>query len=120
MKPARFLALLCFAAVVVLVMTACSTIATPQTLDQRLAYAYGSVTATRYTCADAVQRQRVDKAAAQQCLLLTDHARKTVDAARTLVIAGQPGDAQAQLTLALDILASVERMMQERLQEQKP
>ena len=111
MKAARFWALLGVIAVALLVLSACSTIATPQTLDQRLAYAYGSVTATRYSCADAVQRQRIDKTAATQCLMLTDHARRTVDAARLLVVSGDLEGAQAQIELATGLLLEVERML---------
>ena len=110
MKASRFWALL-GVIVIVLMMTACATITAPQSLDQRLAYAYGSVTATRYSCADAVQRQRIDKTAATQCLMLTDRARRTVDAARLLVVSGDLESAQAQLELATGLLLEVEKML---------
>lgn len=110
MKASRFWALL-GVIVIVLMMTACATTAVPQTLDQRLAYVYGSVTATRYSCADAVQRQRIDKTAATQCLMLTDRARRTVDAARLLVVSGDLEGAQAQLELATGLLLEVEKML---------
>ena len=110
MKALRFWALL-GVIVIVLMMTAWATITAPQSLDQRLAYAYGSVTATRYSCADAVQRQRIDKTAATQCLMLTDHARRTVDAARLLVVSGDLESAQAQIELVTGLLLEVERML---------
>lgn len=111
MKALRFWALLGAILVALVMVTGCATVAAPQTLDQRLAYAYGSVTATRYSCADAVQRERIDKTAATQCLMLTDHARRTVDAARLLVVSGDPASAQAQLELATGLLLEVEKML---------
>lgn len=116
MKALRFWALLGVIMVVIVMLTSCATVAAPQTLDQRLAYAYGSVTATRYSCADAVQRERIDKTAGTQCLLLTDHARRTVDAARMLMIAGDPNSAQAQIELATGLLLEVEKMLKAQVQ----
>lgn len=112
MKDRHFWVLVCTAAfLALLVLTGCATIATPQSFDQRLAYAAGTTTATRWSCADAYQRQRIDQPAAAQCLALTDHAMRTISAARLLSGAGDAGSAQAQLDLALGLLLEVERML---------
>lgn len=86
-------------------LAACTTFVKPQSFEQQLAYAYGSVISTRATCADYFLRQTIDRAKAENCLKVTDQARASLDAARTTL----NGDmAQSQLQVALTLLLQLE------------
>lgn len=91
---------------VALLVAGCLPIVQPDTYQQRLAYAAGSVSASRATCADHYLRGSMTKANAEKCLTLTDQAFATIEAARAT-----PGG-ETQLQTALAILLQVEALLQ--------
>jgi glutamate-1-semialdehyde aminotransferase len=99
--------------VLAVLITACASLATPTSMDQRLGYALGSTTAVRQTCADLRSRQRLTMANAEKCLTQTDAARIAVELARSAMGRGDITTAQGQLAAATAILASLEAMLKE-------
>ena len=89
-----------------LLLTGCAV--APQSIDQRIAYGVGSVTAMRGTCADLAVRQRITKQAAQDCLIQTDQAKLALDVARGASLTGDMSTAQAQLNAAQAALTRLE------------
>lgn len=93
-----------------ILVAGCSTLATPQTFDQRIAYAYGSVTATLHTCKQLYERSRLTHEQGSKCLALTDQA------ATALALAQGTEDAQTAqgfLAVALGFLTQLETMLTE-------
>ena len=93
-----------------ILVAGCSTLATPQTFDQRIAYAYGTVTATLHTCKQLYERNRLSHEQGSKCLALTDQA------ATALALAQGTEDAQTAqgfLAVALGFLTQLETMLQE-------
>ena len=93
-----------------ILVAGCSTLATPQTFDQRIAYAYGTVTATLHTCKQLYERARLTHEQGSKCLALTDQA------ATALALAQGTEDAQTAqgfLAVALGFLTQLETMLTE-------
>ena len=93
-----------------ILVAGCSTLATPQTFDQRIAYAYGTVTATLHTCKQLYERARLTHEQGSKCLALTDQA------ATALALAQGTEDAQTAqgfLAVALGFLTQLETMLAE-------
>jgi hypothetical protein len=93
-----------------ILVAGCSTLTAPQSFDQRVAYAYGSVTATLHTCASLYERRRITTEQGQKCLTLTDQA------AAALALAQGTEDAQTAqgfLAVALGFLTQLETMLAE-------
>ena len=93
-----------------ILVAGCSTLATPQTFDQRIAYAYGTVTATLHTCKQLYERNRLSHEQGSKCLALTDQA------ATALALAQGTEDAQTAqgfLAVALGFLTQLETMLAE-------
>lgn len=93
-----------------ILVAGCSTLATPQTFNQRIAYAYGSVTATLHTCKQLYERNRLTHEQGSKCLALTDQA------ATALALAQGTEDAQTAagfLQVALGFLTQLETMLAE-------
>lgn len=93
-----------------ILVAGCANLAAPASFDQRLAYAYGSVTATLHTCAQLFERQRITHAQGQRCLDLTDQAAAALNLAQGAT--DQP-TAQGFLQVALALLAQLETMLAE-------
>lgn len=91
----------------------CASLATPQSFDQRLAYAYGSVTATVTSCHQLYQRARITREQGQRCLDLTDQAVAAIEIARGTT---EPQAAENWLQLATQLLAQLETMLREAQQ----
>jgi len=91
---------------VTLILAGCMTLVQPDTYQQRLAYAAGSVSASRATCADHYLRGSMTKVNAEKCLMLTDQAFAMIETARAT-----PGG-ETQLQAALAILLQVEALLQ--------
>ena len=93
-----------------ILVAGCSTLTTPQTFDQRIAYAYGTVTATLHTCKQLYERARLTHEQGSKCLALTDQA------ATALALAQGTEDAQTAqgfLAVALGFLTQLETMLAE-------
>lgn len=98
-----------FTLFVALVLAGCTSLLTPDTYQQRLAYAASSVTASRATCADHFLRGAMSRANAEKCLTLTDQATKMIDTARL-----QPTGSEAELAAALAVLTQVEALLKDQ------
>lgn len=87
-----------------LVMAGCLPVVQPDTYQQRLAYAAGSISAARASCADHYLRSSMTRENAEKCLVLTDQAMELIQAARLST------GTESQLTAALAILVQVENL----------
>ena len=93
-----------------ILVAGCTSLAPPQSFDQRIAYAYGSVTATLHTCKQLYERNRLTHEQGSRCLALTDQA------ATALALAQGTEDAQTAqgfLAVALGFLTQLETMLTE-------
>jgi hypothetical protein len=102
-NPAAVLA--CVAA---LLLSACAALAPAETLDQRLAYAYGAHTAVLNAAATSVELGDISADQGQAVLELADRARLVLDSARAVLAAGDPRAAEDQLALALAVLTELQ------------
>lgn len=93
-----------------ILVAGCSTLTTPQTFDQRIAYAYGSVTATLHTCKQLYERARLTHEQGSKCLALTDQASTALALAQGT---DDPQTAQGFLQVALGFLTQLETMLAE-------
>lgn len=91
-----------------LMLAACVSLEAPKSFNDKLAYGYGSVSATRNTAAALLERKRISKDDAIQVQALADQARTGLDAARGTASSGDLATAQGQLQLALDVLTKLE------------
>lgn len=95
-----------FAMLALAVVAACAQVgvATPQSLDEGLAYAQGQVSAAEQSAAQAVASGALKPALAQQALALGDQATAAIQAAREAEAGGDISTAQGKLALATSIL----------------
>jgi hypothetical protein len=92
-------------------LASCASITTPRNADDSLLYALGQVTATRDTCTNLGQTQKITKDDVTECLKATDEARKYIDIAKG---AQSPFDKENALRSALAILTTLEALLKER------
>lgn len=97
-------------ALIVAFATACATLTKPESLDQRIAYAEGQVTAAYKTLADLAVRERISYAQAVETLDQIDTAAASLKAAR-IVVDAKPQEAVGYLQAATSILVSVETFL---------
>lgn len=96
MPPAACQIVLCAA----ILLAGCTHLASPGSIAQRAAYALAAVSATRNTCADLVERDRMPPADGQTCLALTDEAGMLAGAAaRAPAAEGAAGALERTYTL---------------------
>lgn len=93
-----------------ILVAGCSTLATPQSFDQRIAYAYGTVTATLHTCKQLYERNRLTHEQGSKCLALTDQASTALALAQGT---DDPQTAAGFLAVALGFLTQLETMLTE-------
>lgn len=93
-----------------ILVAGCSTLVAPKSFDQRLAYAYGSVNATLYSCANLYERGRLTQAQGERCLELTDQAAAAISIARGTT---DPATAEGFLQVAIGLLTQIETMLME-------
>ena len=93
-----------------ILVAGCQSLATPQTFDQRIAYAYGSVTATLHTCRQLYERDRLTHEQGSKCLALTDQASTALALAQGT---SDPQTAGGFLQVAIGMLTQLEVMLQE-------
>lgn len=101
-----------FIALLVLV-SACQSFVTPQTFEQRLAYAQSQVGAAYNTVADLANRKQIDKIKAQSAIAEIDKADSAVKVARKAFRDGLFKDAESSLQAATSILVAIEASLKE-------
>ena len=107
------LALLCIAAIAVL-LTSCVSMEAPKSFNEKLAYAYAGVASTRSTAASMLERKRISVEEARQMQAGADKARAALDLARGAQISGDMTTAQGQLDLAMTVLTQLEAYLKAR------
>jgi hypothetical protein len=95
-------------ALLLLALVACAAIEAPKTFNERLAYGYASVAASRNTAASMLERGRISKEEGKQVQALADQARASLDIAKGLAGKGDIKGAEGQLQLALTVLTQLE------------
>lgn len=97
---------------VVMLLAGCSALglATPQTLDQKLAYGYAGVTTALNTIATATTAGQLTSAQATNANTMTLNVKSILDNARALEITNATS-AQTDLTLALSALSAVQQYL---------
>lgn len=96
-----------------ILVAGCSTLATPRSFDDRLAYAYGSATAALESCTQLYERQRITREQGQRCLDLADQAAAAIALAKGTA---DQQTAQDFLQVALGLLTQLETMLAEAQQ----
>lgn len=86
----------------------------PQTLDQRLAYAYGTHTAVLDAAAVGVTTGKLTAEDGRQVLKLADESRLLLDAGRAAAAGGDVSTAEGRLVLALGILTQLQTYLNSR------
>lgn len=94
-------------------VSACQSFVTPQTLDQKIAYVQGQVGAAYQTVADLTARKQVSKVKAQSLIAEIDKADGAVKVARKAVKDGLFTDAESSLQVATSILLAIEASLKE-------
>lgn len=94
-----------------LLLAGCAAFAPAQSLDQRIAYGYGSHTAVLEAAANLVEFGDLTADQGQAVLELADRARLVLDTARFALDAGDPRTAEGQLALALGILQEIQNYL---------
>lgn len=89
-------------------------LASAQSFDDKLAYAYGSHTAIQKATATALDLKDITSADAEHVLKLADESRALLDAARTAANAGDVSTAEGRLLLASSILTQLETYLRTR------
>lgn len=89
-------------------------ILTPQTLDERLSYAYDQHTAALQTIASATNQHLITSADAVSVLAIADHSRLLLDAARAASGGGDLSTAEGRLVLATNVLRELQTYLRSR------
>lgn len=76
----------------------------PETVPEKIAYAYGTLTQVRTQAAMLLKQKRISLDAAKQIQQLTDVARSGLDKARDLHFSGNGTESSKQLELATSLL----------------
>jgi hypothetical protein len=92
----------------VLALAACAAIEAPKTFNERLAYGYASVAASRNTAASMVERGRISQDEGKKVQALADQARAALELSKGLFDKGDLRGAEGQLQLALTVLTQLE------------
>ncbi len=88
--------------------------ARPETLNQRLAYAYGAHTAVLESAALQVKAGTLSKADADSILKIADESRTLLDGARSAQLVGDTSTALGRLQMASSILSQLTILLQQR------
>jgi hypothetical protein len=91
----------------VLASCASTGLAQPQSLDQRLAYTVGQITAVRSAAANALAAKAITADEAEKVLSMTDDAKAIADGAKAALAAGDESGAQNRLVLATSVLTAL-------------
>ena len=91
-----------------LLLAGCAAFAPARSLDDRIAYAYGTHTAVLEATANLVELGDLTADQGQDVLEIADRARLVMDTARFARDAGDPRTAEGQLALALGVLQELQ------------
>ena len=99
--------------VALLLLSACGALglSKPATIDQRLAYAEGQVTAAYETIANLATRKRISAETGAKLIADVDSASASLKTARIFLGSDQPASAETALAAAVKILTDVETKM---------
>lgn len=97
-----------------LALAACVSLEAPKSFEERLAYGYASVAASRATTTAMLERGRITVDEARNAQALADQSRTALDLARGTFKAGDISTAESQLNLALTVLTSLEAFLKEK------
>jgi hypothetical protein len=92
----------------------CVSLEAPKSFNERLAYAYGGVSASRATAGALLERGRISVDEARNAQALADQSRTALDLARGAAGRGDMTTADGQLQLALTVLTSLEKFLKEK------
>jgi hypothetical protein len=100
----------------ILLISACTSLGLtpPQTFNQKLAYAYGSVTSVRLVAKNLLVKSSITTDDAQNVQAQADVAKQSLDAARVASGSGDVTTAQDKLVAAQSILAVLESFLRSR------
>lgn len=99
-------------AMVMVLASGCAQIGVkaPQSIGERIAYAYATETAVRNSAAQALLNGQITVGEAQQVLTATDQVRTGLDAAR-LLEGSDATAASSKLLLAIGVLTEVQKAL---------
>ena len=102
-----------------LLMSACAGLglATPQTFDERLAFAYATHTGVQNAAANALSVAAIDFQDGGRILELADQSRAVLDSAKLIHDIGDTAEAHDRLTLAIAILQQAQIYLDKRMQD---
>lgn len=90
----------------------------PQTLDERLSYAYEQHTAALQTVTNATNQRLLSSRDAVSILAIADQSRLLLDAARGAQAGGDLSSAEGRLILATNVLRELQTYLQSRTRPQ--
>lgn len=92
------------------VLVGCSSLGLgpAQSLDQKIAYAYGTHTAVLEAATSAVNSNALSVDDAKQVLILADQSKQLLDAGRVAERANDTATANSKITLAVTVLAQLQ------------
>jgi len=101
--------------VLMVMLSACAALGlpSPETMNEKIAAAQGSVTQVRATATDLLNQKLISVADAENALRTTDAASDGIAVARTLA-AQDPNAAQARLTMIVTTLTAVQAYLASR------
>lgn len=99
-----------------LLLAACGSLGlvTPQSLDERLSYAYGQHTGALQTITGATDLGELHSTEAKTVLAITDNARLLLDSAKLAAGTGDVSTAEGRLVLATSVLREVNAYLRQR------
>jgi hypothetical protein len=102
--------------IALLLLTGCASLGlqTPQTFDQKLAYAYGTHIAVQKAAAASLNAKEISSDEAKQVLKLADESRQLLDAAGAASSAGDISSADGKLLLATSILTQLQTYLRSK------
>lgn len=84
---------------------------TPVSPSQKLAYAYGNVSAVRASAAQALTAKSISLTDAQKVLTVTDAARASLDAGRAALGVGDMTSMQSDLAAATTLVTQMQKFL---------
>lgn len=99
-----------FWGIVATLLVGCASLGleSPQSLDQRIAYAYGTHTAVVNAAADSLRAGELKVEDANDIMSLAEEARSILDSARIALSENDPTSAEGRLLLATEVLQELQ------------
>ena len=86
----------------------------PQTFNQKLAYAYGSLTSARTATKDLLNSNRITAQEAKVMQRRADNVREFLDAARTAYAAKDSSTAETELKAATGLITALQEILKSK------